>query len=285
MLHVADAQQQINANQLTDDEQSILNAVPKDAAHDGYTNQEIIARAEKFRETGKAIPKAIDTAIGGTKHFSSYASDQLSNTITERIKDDVTQLNEAKDNINEGEYLEAAKKGFPALARVIYSGLAEGVKNPHGAAQAISEEFFDIALAKMGPLGLAGSAAESFGLAAQMKAEGLEKFIAENGRKPTMEEFDKIEGWSTAAGALDMAADLTVSGAGKGLKAGIAKAAGVIKEPVEEAVEAVGKGLARKSVEGVLSGAGTLAKNATVEGLTEGAQEVIDDYTSELKPG
>lgn len=112
MLLVAEAQQQINANQLTDDEQAILNAVPKDAAHDGYTNQEIIARAEKFRATGKAIPKAIDTAIGGTKHFSSYESDQFSDTIADRIKDDVTDLNAAKDDINKGEYLEAAKKGF-----------------------------------------------------------------------------------------------------------------------------------------------------------------------------
>ena len=69
----------------------------------------------------------------------------------------------------------------------------------------------------MGLLGMTFSAAESFGIATKMQADGIADFIQREGKLPTPEEFNKIAAWSYTAGALDMASDVVVSGAGKGI--------------------------------------------------------------------
>jgi hypothetical protein len=290
--------QEVDAQALTPEDEAILNKVPDSRQNldSNTTNQQLLDIAAEQRKSAQEIPKSIDDFLAGSKHYNAHESKELSAKIDTEIAPDVEILNQAKDAFKEGNYGEAALEGLPALARVIYKGLYEGIKDPKAALQSISEEFSDIAMARMGVLGMAVSAAESFGIATKMQADGIEDFIKTEGRQPTPEEFNKIAAWSYTAGAMDMASDVIVSGAGKGLGKALKGApkesieairAKAINQTVEEAATAAqaiaGPGVMGKAAKAAVKTAVGFAENAGMEGITEGAQQIIEDFSSKLK--
>lgn len=299
-------QQQIADTELTEQERSILNSKPEGLSFNHpnsyITNKEILDSGEAALAKSKEVPKVVDTMLG-SNHFNDFAKQEMTADIQTEIEPAVADLNKAKDAIVNGDYLKGLELGIPALGKVVWNGAKKIVTDPKGSAQAISEEYFDIMMSKFGRLGIVGDVLESAAIATKMQSEAIEKFIAENGRLPSNEEFTKITAWSALGGVLDQLGDKFVSGSGKAIKSALDKPtkigidtirASAINNTAEEAVE-LGKvalestkqSLLKKGINQlgkVASGATSLAADGVVEGLTEGAQEVIDAYSSELKP-
>jgi len=264
--------QEVKKTSLTEAEAKLLDQrTGKRQGATRRTNRELIEEAYGGYAFAETLNKGIDKILAGTKHHQSYSGDKLIAEFQRFAEVNSKVTDEALADIKNGDIAKGIMKAGPAYILQILQSIDAAVKDPAAALQIIAEEMPDLILARFGPLGLSVSTMESVGRAATMEMEGITKFIDEKGRLPSEAEFNKITSWSRVAGSLDMASDLVVSGAGKGLKAALLPQKAAIKSSSEPLFNAAAQAVKNTGIA------------ITTESLTEGAESLIDDFTSELR--
>jgi len=263
-------------NKLTPEESKVLDSGVMSTPEPIHSsNRTLIERGNYYAGKANDLVKGFDEVLSGTKNFNPALSAKMEERIGKIAKENVSATDAAKDDFSKGNYAVGLVKGTPAVLDTVFRSVFEMAKNPTEALQLLSTEAVDLMLAGFGKTGLAASALESLGLAGQIEADAYKSFITEKGRIPTDKERSSIKTQAYAAGGLDMFSDYTISGASKGGK--------MLLNKLNKAAEGVPKLTTRVAMKATEKlGAGVV--NTHTEGLTEGAQSIIEDYTSKFKP-
>ena len=192
-------------------------------------------------------------------------TERLSRDIREATADGVSQLRDASDAFEDGNYLEAAKAGFAGLDKTVTSALSAGLSNPLAAGEYIAENVPQILAAALNPALLVGTNA---GYGYDAYREGIRKFYDENeGQLPNADQRAEMGAFAASAALAETVGDATMLRAFRGAGTGNTNKA-------MQATAGIGGGMLR---EGVTEGYQTYAEaralldDPTLEEIVEGA--------------